>query len=218
LNGLVGGNRLLTEVVMLDHWLIELTRVGPFPIPWTISGTEFIEAGDPAIGKLYCWIHEPLAEFPLRPYLERGYPEPMVVADPGRIDDGHLMAAGMERRLTAITADRYALARARRSLQEGVPVVCLADAKMGGQLYPLVLQLAGRVGARVLFQWARRRPDGTIEVTFINAPHPYCETREAVRENLAFLQKAQRRTLGELGLQPPLFEAGPEGDIFAEGG
>jgi hypothetical protein len=219
LNGLMGGNRVLTEAVMLDHWLVELTRIGPFPIPWTISGTELIEAADPTIGTLYCWIHEPLAEFPLRPYLERGYPEPMVVADPGRIlDGGQLMAAGMERRLIAITADRYALARARRSLQDGIPVVCLADARMGGPLYPLILQLAGRVGARVLFQWARRRPDGTIEVTFVNAPRSYCETKEDVQENLAFLREAQRRMLGELGLQSQLFKAGAENDVFAEGG
>jgi hypothetical protein len=63
-----------------------------------------------------------------------------------------------------------------------------------------VLQLAGRVGARVVFQWAKRRPDGTIEVTFMNAPRPYCETGEAVRENLAFLRAAQQRAFAALGL------------------
>ena len=201
LNGALGGNRVLTEAVMLDHWLWELTSIGPFPIPWTLTGTETIESADPQIGTVYCWIHEPLAEFPLRPYLEKGYPDPMVVADHGRIIDvDQLLVAGLERRVTAIPANRYALGRARRSLQDGVPVVCLADAQMGGALHPLVLQLAGRVGARVVFQWARRRPDGTIEVTFASPPRSKCDTAEAVQENLAFLRAAQQRALAGLGL------------------
>jgi hypothetical protein len=79
-------------------------------------------------------------------------------------------------------------------------VVCLADAYMGGRLYAYVLQLAGRVGARVVFSWATRRPDGVIEVTLMNAPRPYCDTEDAVQENLAFLRAAQHRALTSLGL------------------
>jgi hypothetical protein len=198
---MLGGNRRTTEEVMLDHWLWELTTLGPYPIPWTLTGAEVIEAADPQIGTVYCWIHEPLAEFPLRPYLERGYPdEAIIVADPGRIVDGQVLVAGLGKRFTAIPADRYALGGARRSLQNGVPVVCLADAQIGGKLYPFVLQLAERVGARVVFQWAKRRPDGTIDVTFIHAPQPYCQDDEAVHENLEFLREAQRRALIQLGI------------------
>jgi hypothetical protein len=200
LNGFMGGNRVLTEAVMLDHWLWEMTAIGPFPIPFTITGTEIIEAADPKIGTVYCWIHEPLVELPMRPYLELGYPEAMVVADRGRIVDGKYIVAGMTNRLTAIPADRYALGRAKRSLMEGTSVVCLADGYMGGPLLPYVMQIAARVKARVVFQWARRRPDGTIEVTFINAPRPYCENEDAVHENLAFLRTAQQRALAALGL------------------
>lgn len=211
-----GGSRVLTEAVMLDNWLVELTRIGHFPIPWTLTGTDVIET-DPGKAILFCWIHEPLAEFPLRPYLELGYSEPVIVADPGRITFGdQLLVAGMKRRLNTITANLHALSRVKNCLQEGVPVVCLADAQIGGPLFPLALQLAGRIGARVVFQWARRRPDGTIDVTFIRAPHPYCESREAVQENLAFLREAQTRMLNELGLQPELLQPRPESDILAE--
>jgi hypothetical protein len=201
LNGLLGGNRVLTEAVMLDHWLWELTVAGPFPIPWILTGAEIIAAADKKIGSIYCWIHEPLVEFCLLPYVEGGYPDLTVVADEGRIvDSDRLLVAGLKKRLTAIPANRYALGRVRRTLQEGMPIVCLADPHMGGPLIPLVLQLAGRVGARVIFQWAVRRPDGTIDVTFINAPRPYCENEEAVQENLAFLRAAQQRSLARLGL------------------
>ncbi len=201
LNGLLGGNRVLTEAVMLDHWLWELTAVGPFPIPWTLNGVDVMEGADSRVGTVYCWIHEPLVEFPMRPFIERGNSKAIVVAHRGRIVDGdRYMVFGLKGRLMAIPADRYALGRAKRLLAEGTSVVCLADEYLGGPLLPFVLQLAGRVGARVVFQWAKRRPDGTIEVTIVNAPRPYCETPEAVRENLAFLRAAQQRALAALGL------------------
>ena len=201
LNGSLGGNRVLTEAVMLDHWLWELTAVGPFPIPWTLKGMDVTETTDPKIGTVYCWIHEPLVEFPMRPFIERGHAKAIVVAHRGRIVDGdRYMVFGMSDRLVAIPADRYALGRAKRLLSEGTSIVCLADEHLGGPLQPFVLQIAARVGARVVFQWAKRRPDGTIEVTVMNAPRPYCETAEAVRENLAFLRAAQQRALVALGL------------------
>lgn len=199
---------------MLDHWLWELTDIGPYPIPWILHGEDVIKAADPRIGTVYCWIHEPLVEVPMRAFLELGYPEAMVVADRGRIvDDGKYRVLGMKTRLTAIPADRYALGRAKRSLNEGTSVVCLADEYLGGPLLPYVLQLAGRVKARVVFQWAVRRPDGIIEVTFINAPRPHCETDEAVHENLDFLSAAQQRALSRLGLpqQKPTLAATPTG-------
>jgi hypothetical protein len=185
---------------MLDNWLWELTAIGPFPIPWTIEGGDIFESADSNVGTVYCWIHEPLVEFAMRPYLELGHTNAIVVADRGRIVDGQYMVAGMANRLTALPVDKYSLGRAKRSLQEGTSVVCLADATLGGSLQPYVLQLAGRVGSRVVFQWARRRPDGTIAVTVINAPRPHCETDEAVHENLDFLRAAQKRALAALGL------------------
>ena len=204
LSGALGGNRALTEAVMLDHWLWELTTIGPFPVPYVVNRIDPLEAANPGIGTLHCWVHEPLVEFLLRPLVEQGYAEPAVVADPGRIVDGDkFMVPGTSKRLMAIPTEKYALRQAKRLLQDGVSVVCLADARLGAPLHPVVLGLAGRVGARVVFQWATRRPDGVIEVTFRNAPHPYCETKEAVRENVAFLRAAQQRALQALGLPDP---------------
>jgi len=201
INGALGGNRVLTEAVMLDNWLSELTAIGAFPVPYLLNRIDALEANDPKVGTLHCWIHEPLVEFLMRPLLEQGYSEPVVVADPGRIVDGNrIMVPGTGKRLTAIPAEEYAIRLARRLLLDGTSVICLADEYLGGPLQPVVLRLAGRVGARVVFQWAARRPDGVIEVTFRNAPHPYCETDDAVRENLAFLQEAQQRALAALGL------------------
>ena len=83
---------------MLDHWLWELTAIGPYPIPWILHGEDVIKAADPRIGTVYCWIHEPLVEVPMRAFLELGYPEAMVVADRGRIvDDGKYRVPGHAR-------------------------------------------------------------------------------------------------------------------------
>lgn len=213
LNGLLGGNRVLTEAVILDDWLWGLTSIGSFPVPYVLNGTDVIEQADPKIGTLYCWIHEPLVGFPLRPLLERGYPEPIVIADPGHIVDGDkFMVPGTNIRLMAIPLHRYTLGRAKRALLDGTPVVCLADAYIGGPLYVSVLRLVGQMGARVVFQWATLRPDDIIEVTFVNAPHPYCENAEAVNENLAFLKAAQQRMLQSLGITEQSF---PEKDLKA---
>lgn len=200
LSGALGGNRILTEAMMLDHWLWELTAIGTFPVPYRLNRVDALEAADPRIGTLHCWIHEPLVEFLLRPLVEQGYPEPTVIADPGRIVGDKFIVPGTSKRLMAIQAEKYALRQARRLLLNGISVVCLADARLGAPLQPVVLRLARSVGARIVFQWAVRRPDGVIEVTFRNAPHPYCETEEAVSENLAFLRAAQQRTLAALGL------------------
>jgi hypothetical protein len=198
--GMLGGNRALTEAVMLDNWLWELTNYGPYPIPWTLEGNKVIEA-EPERATIFCGVHEPLAEFPLRPYLERGYRTPVVVAHPGRIvKDSQMMVAGLEQRITAIPVDRYVLGRARRLLQQGATVVCLADEQLGAPLSPLIFRLTRLMGARMVFPQAKLGADGTIHVKFIDPPRPYCETDEAIEENMAFLREAQARALSGLGL------------------
>src|SRR5216683_2467970 len=121
LNGALGGNRVLTEAVMLDNWLSELTAIGSFPIPYVLNRIDPLEAADPSIGTLHCWIHEPLVEFLMRPLLEQGYSEPIVVADPGRIVDGdRIVVPGTTIRLIAIPAQKNALRKAMRLLLDGV--------------------------------------------------------------------------------------------------
>jgi hypothetical protein len=141
-----------------------------------------------------------------------------VIADDGRIgEDGQYMVIGTGVRLTAVPANRYALSRANRALSEGSSVVCLADGYLGGPLMPYLMQLAGRVGARVVFHWATLLPDGTIDITFVNAPRPYCENEEAVNENLTFLKAAQQRMLRSIGIPESLpgpDQSLPEKDVI----
>jgi hypothetical protein len=53
--------------------------------------------------------------------------------------------------------------------------------------------------AFVVFTWAERHPDGTLEVTFMPAPNPLCKSDEEIQQNLEFLQTRNKKALEELG-------------------
>jgi hypothetical protein len=200
LTGAMGGNRVLTEANVLDSWLQELTNSGAYPIPWRAVRVDGLKSGDPKRGVLYYWTHLPLFSIPLHASMEMGYETPLVVADPGNIlGESEFMVPGQTKRALAIPASLHVLVRIRTALQEGGAVACLADAEMGGPVSSNVLRIAGQAGARVVFQWAERRPDGVIDVYFINAPRPFNESEEDIEVNLEFLRVENRRILDSLG-------------------
>jgi len=205
---LLGGNRALTEAVMLDNWLRELTFLGPYPIPWRDAQTAALRHGNPEKGVLYCWTHLPLSNLPLRAGIDMGHEPPLVIADPGQIvEEDRLLVPGLAKRYTAIAVSPNVLMRIRTVLRDGGAVACLADAEMGGPLSSHILRLAGRVGVRVIFQWAERQPDGMIDIYFVEAPRPYCKTEEDIEVNMEFLRRERRRILDGLGFPPSADEA-----------
>lgn len=199
-----GGNRALTQALMLDHWLRELTRCGPFPVPWRLDGRDVVERVAASGPVLFCWTHLPLSEMPLRPYMELGYEPPVVVADPGRILDGdHVVVCGMAKGAPAVPATIHVFARIRNLFLQGRSVVCLADSDFAAPLSANPLRLAAKMRVPVVFQWSEIGPDGVVDVTFRDAPHPMCETEEEIAENLNFLRAANYRVLRSLGVEPP---------------
>jgi hypothetical protein len=85
----------LTEAIVLDNWLQELTFSGAYPIPWRAMRVDGLEKGDPTQGVLYCWTHLPLFSMPLYASIEMGYETPLIVADPGNIyGDGEFVVPG----------------------------------------------------------------------------------------------------------------------------
>ena len=188
---------------MLDHWLRTLTFSGPFPIPCKWFNAEVLRGKpeDSGKGTLYCWTHVPLVEVPLRVLVELGHRPDVMVAHPGKIVDGECyVIPGLTTRLHSISSDRLLLLRVRTALRDGKSVVCTADREMFGPIMGDVLRVAGRAGARVVFAWAERMKDGTIKVFFREAPHPYCESAEAIGENVEFLRRANRCVFDELGV------------------
>jgi hypothetical protein len=200
LTGAIAGNRTLTEAVVLDSWLVELTNSGAYPIPWHVVKVDGLERGDPKRGVLYCWTHLPLFSMPLHAAIEMGYEMPVIVADPGKIlGEDKFMVPGQTKRARAIPANLHVLMKIQTILEEGGSVACLADAELGGLVSSNVLRVAGQAGARVVFQWAERQPDGVINIYFINAPRPLNESEEDIEVNLEFLRVENRRILDSLG-------------------
>jgi hypothetical protein len=198
--GAMGGNRVLTEALVLDGWLRELTFLGAYPIPWRLAKGDGIGSGDPQRGILYCWTHMPLCSLPLYASVEMGYEPPPVVADPGHIvGDNEFMVPGQTKRTQAIPTTLHVLMRIRTVLREGGAVACFADAEMGGPMSSYALRIARQVGARVVFQWAERRPDGVIDIYIINAPRPLNESEEDIEVNMEFLRVEKQRILESLG-------------------
>jgi hypothetical protein len=199
----MGGNGALTEALMRDHWLREFTLQGPFPVPWRLHGRDVLDRYAVPGPALYCTTHIPLNEVPLRALMEGGYPVPIPVADPGRVvGNGEYLITGMTERIPAIPVNGRVLARVRTLLLQGSSVVCLADGQFGGEFSANPLRLAARLHVPVILAWAELSPDGTVEATFHEAPHPYCETEEAIEENLNVLRAVNDRILLGLGVTP----------------
>ena len=198
---LTGGNGPLTEAVMLDNWIRALTFSGSYPIPWQPGDTEVFSQIRPGQGVLYCWSHVPLVEVPLRAILDLGHNMDLIVAHPGKIENGdEFVVPGLDVRVKAISANKRVLTKVRTALAQGKSVACLVDAEIFGPMSPQVLGVAGMAGAFVIFQWAERLTDGTLKVTFQAAPHPFCKNDVEIKENLEFLCLMNRKTFAELGV------------------
>jgi hypothetical protein len=195
-----GGNRALTEAMMRDHWLRELTFHGAFPVPWRLQGRDVLDRYCVPGPVLYCTTHIPLGEVPLRVVIELGYPTPLPFADPGRIvGQDQYVVAGLPGSIPALPVSGYSLARMRTLLREGRSVVFLADSEFGGELSANPLRLAARLGIPVIFAWAELAADDAIDVTIVPAPHPFCENEAAIEENLQLLREITDRLLHQLG-------------------
>ena len=193
----MGGNRVLTTELMLDFWLRELSFSGPYPIPYQCQGLELCLMPGP---KLFSWTHLPLTEAPLRPFLEASGAPLAVVADPGKIvGDNQFQVFGWAQRLQGLITDGGLLRRVMGTLRGGTSVVFLSDPYMGGPLSEVPVRLAGRAGVPLIFQWTELAGDGTLLVTFREAPCPYSRTEEEIAQNMAFLRDARACTLDRLG-------------------
>ena len=193
----MGGNRALTTELMLDHWLRELSFSGAFPIPYRSTGLDVCLTPGP---KLFCWTHLPLTEVPLRVYLEGGGVPIAVVSDLGKIvGEEQFQVFGWPERMQALPADAHLLTRVLRTFKTGMSVVFLADPYLGGAMSDVPLRLAAKAGVPLVLQWAELTSDGTLEVTYREAPFPYSRTETEIAENLAFLREARDRTLAKFG-------------------
>jgi len=210
-----GGNGPLTELLMRDLWLQELTSHGAFPILWRLHGRDVLDRYLPQGPVLYFTIHLAMSEIPLRVVTEIQYPVPIPVADPGRLVEGErYKVLGMNVFIPALAASSHSLARMRTLLLQGNSIACLADRDhLSGSFSANPLRLAGRLGVPVIFTWGELAPDGVIDVAFEPAPHPMCESEEAIEKNLRFLRELHGRILRSVGLDGPVAESSSQSPV-----
>lgn len=202
LAGIFGRRRRgLSEAYIRENTLIELSRRGPFPVPVRASGTELLEAsaGERA-GVVLCGTHVPWIMVVIRAAILSGHRPQLVVTDPNSIliKDNEFQPTGLDHGVPAGAPGPGGLLRIRTVLRNKGLVACTLDQHAGGEAYPDLLVLAGRLGARTVTFRAELARDGVVDIAFRNTLHPYGETLEAIHANLQAIRADERRVLANL--------------------
>jgi len=196
-----GSKRGFTEASMREHWLIELSKLGPFPVPLRITGAELL-APSPSdrAGVLMCGTHVPLLRAVLRAAIQAGHPPGLVLAKPNTMMKGSakLQPTGLEQGVPAAPPGAEGLLKIRTVLRKNGLVACTLDGAHGAPSHPDVLILAGWLGTRIVHFSAMLAPDGVVDVSFHNTVHPFCDSYEAIEANLKAIRDIETSLLAAL--------------------
>ncbi len=172
----------------LNRLLSLLTRVGvDFPVPSRNVGLESL---GPLKGVALCTVHLPLAKVAVRSLLEHGVPIDATIV--GRATgDGRFAAWGLSGKLETLVVDLTVLARAMSILVNPGNVFLMIDSSYLSHEYsPNIMRACGRVGSKAVFFYSTLNEDLEIVNTFLPLPHPNCESKAAIAENIAFIRQA----------------------------
>lgn len=200
-----GSKRGFTEAYMREHWLIELSRLGAFPVPLRVTGAELLgPSPSDRAGVLMCGTHVPLLRAILRAAIETGHPPSLVLAKPNTMMSGTAMLqpTGLEEGIPAAPPGAEGLLKIRSVLRKNGLAACTLDGALGAPSHPDVLILAGWLGARIVHFTATLAPDGVIDISFHNRVHPFCDSYEAIQANLRAIQEEEVRLLAALEEKP----------------
>lgn len=196
-----GSNRRgLVEAYLREHWLIELSKLGSFPIPMRVSGAELLTPTASDGGVVLCGTHVPLLRVMMRATVLSGHKPDLIVAKPDNItlENHGLQPTGLDEGIPAVPPGPAGLLKIRTVLRRNGLVACTLDGHSGGVAHPDLLVLAGRLGARIVTYRTLLMPDGTVSVSFRNAICPYCETYADIQANLKAIQKDEESLLAAL--------------------
>jgi hypothetical protein len=193
--------RGISEAYLRENWLVELSRLGPFPVPMRVSGAELLDsAASDRGGRVLCGTHLPLLMVMLRAAILSGHKPELAVADPSNIrpEVCGLQPTGLSEGVPAAPPGPIGLLRIRTILRNNGLVACTLDRHAGGPSHPDLLVLAGRLGARIITYRTELASDGVVSVSFDNAVHPYCHSYAAIEANIQTIQEEERRLLASL--------------------
>jgi hypothetical protein len=188
------------ESNLRDDCLIELSQLGSFPVPMQVSGAESLQvtASDHG-GIVLCATHIPLIMCVIRAAILTGHKPDLIVAAPHniRLENSHIQPTGMGEGVPAVPPGPNALLRIRTILRKRGLIACTLDGHLD-EPSPDLLVLAGRLRARVVIYQTSLTPEGVVNVSFQNAPYPFCDSQEAIEANIRVIQENERRAFASL--------------------
>lgn len=193
----------LQDSLLLDYWLVQLTNVGPFPIPYEVVGERHLyHRPEDKNGLVYAGVHLPCYTVAIRALEDLNAKPNIAIAAAVSIgSDGCYPLVGLKERLPALQPGAAAFMRTKRELKANGSVVSMLDSHIGMPLTHQLLQLAGKVGARVVLFWTEFSADGNIKVVFSDPPYSICDTDEKVKANLDAICIERERILTSITLR-----------------
>jgi hypothetical protein len=185
---------------MREDWLIELSQLGAFPIPMRVCGAEFLRAAaSDRCGVILCGTHVPLIRVVLTAAILHGRRIELVVAQPNSSNvNNTIQPTGLSECVPIAAPGLNGLLKIRTVLGRNGLAACTLDERIGSPSRPDLLVLAGRLGARVVTYRVSLASDGVVNVSFQNAPYPFCDSDEAIEANLKSIQEDERRAIASL--------------------
>ncbi|HZY63836.1 MAG TPA: hypothetical protein VFE38_15050 [Edaphobacter sp.] len=190
----------LCKAWMLENFLIELSKIGPFPVPLQINDAELLAPlpSDKG-GIILCGTHVPFLRMLLRAAILSGHRPELAVGDASILSSKYgMQATGLNDGIPAVSPGPVSLLRIRSILRRNGLVACTLDSFAGGKTHPDLLVLAGHLGARIVTYRTNLEHDGTVTISFSNAIHPYCNSDQAIEENMDAIRKEQERVFAVL--------------------
>lgn len=183
----------LNRAWMLNRFLRLLTESGhSFPIPYTIEGQEALRQMGAEPGLLYCTGHLPLINLVAASVDDLGLPVPASIqarcppnGKAGIFGHSHAFS-------DCITVNHLSLIKARQALATGT-LLTMIDTAPGSPYSKNLLRLLPRIGARMMLVFTELHATGSITVSFVAAPYPFCRTEEEIDANLEALDKHLKR-------------------------
>ncbi len=172
----------------LQSWIKDLSRLGAFPVPLRDRGLALVaEATANGSGVLFCSTHVPLNDMLLRVLASAGYPC-LTVSHPDSLTGGRYPIPASQESVEAVVAGPTAFLGVRRVLRRGDSVFHLLDENVNAPLHDNAFRFVAKTRMPVLFWSVELAADGAIEVRIEKYPAPLCESEDAIRANVAFVE------------------------------
>ncbi len=143
---------------------------------------------------MLCTFHVPLTVVPIRALIEMGFKIDSVITNTTNKENKFVDCCKLVN-IPIIDSNNNVLTKAKNILQKNGSVLFMADNSKTGAFSPNMFHLCRLLNSKLIFFFAALNDSEVVEVTFIQAPYPYCETDHAIDTNLLFLKQLKMAVL-----------------------